>query len=306
MSQKDCDKGMLGHILITFTKDLHLFTTRLKVSEISLHTFEGIKNYIMKKYIVLGITFASLGLTAFGFSNWKMMNSIFETPKVASVYSSTFPPIDFVYKVESRFLSTITKEDLENARTILDIMPPFVDGDNIESFGNIMLSTFHDDRKNEIKITGDSEVLTDDQLRLIKTMDYGSNFYITGHYHRKNGNDWGQKKDSLVRYFTINPNKPATYEKGEDALIQYLKANSMETISVAQKGKLQPGKISFTVTKKGVVNQIQLDNTSGYDSIDDKMMELIRNMPGMWAAATNASGEKVDQKLVFFFGLMGC
>ena len=245
----------------------------------------------MKKYKFLGITFASLGLTALGFSNWKTMNSIFETSRITFVYSSSIPSFDFVYKVESRFLSTITKEELQNARTIFDIMPPFADKDNIESFGNIALSTFHDDRKNERKITGDNEMLTDDQLRLIKTMDYGSNFYITGHYFRKYGNDWGQKKDSLVRYFTIIPFKPATYKKGEHALIQYLKENSKENISVAQ---------------KGMVNQIQLDNTSGYASIDDKMMELIKNIPGSWAAATNASGEPVDQKLVFFFGLMGC
>jgi len=36
------------------------------------------------------------------------------------------------------------------------------------------------------------------------------------------------------------------------------------------------------------------------------MMELIKNTPGNWNPAENSKGEKVIQKLVFSFGIMGC
>jgi hypothetical protein len=36
------------------------------------------------------------------------------------------------------------------------------------------------------------------------------------------------------------------------------------------------------------------------------MIELISNSPGKWKPAENSVGEKVNQKLVFSFGMMGC
>ena len=42
--------------------------------------------------------------------------------------------------------------------------------------------------------------------------------------------------------------------------------------------------------------------TTGYPSIDEKFIELIKNIPGKWIPAENAKGEKMEQEFVFTFG----
>ncbi|MEL7004495.1 MAG: hypothetical protein AAFN93_17440 [Bacteroidota bacterium] len=60
------------------------------------------------------------------------------------------------------------------------------------------------------------------------------------------------------------------------------------------------------VTKNGTLENVRLTATSGYPSVDELMVELIDSLPAKWNPAENSEGEKVDQELVFFFGLMGC
>jgi hypothetical protein len=40
--------------------------------------------------------------------------------------------------------------------------------------------------------------------------------------------------------------------------------------------------------------------------LDKEVLELIVKMPGNWEPAENANGEKVEQELVFAFGIIGC
>jgi hypothetical protein len=62
-------------------------------------------------------------------------------------------------------------------------------------------------------------------------------------------------------------------------------------------------KLSFIVTKEGIVSNVKHDAmTTGYPSIDEKFMDLIKNIPGKWSPAENSKGEKMDYELVFTFG----
>jgi hypothetical protein len=42
--------------------------------------------------------------------------------------------------------------------------------------------------------------------------------------------------------------------------------------------------------------------TTGYPSLDKKLMTLIKNIPGKWTPAENIKGEIMEQELVFTFG----
>ncbi|WP_400077834.1 hypothetical protein [Winogradskyella sp. R77965] len=42
--------------------------------------------------------------------------------------------------------------------------------------------------------------------------------------------------------------------------------------------------------------------TTNYVSIDENLMETIKNIPRKWVPAENADGEKMEQELVFTFG----
>ena len=107
-------------------------------------------------------------------------------------------------------------------------------------------------------------------------------------------------------YLVIVPEKQAEYEGGKDGLMEYLKENSKEARASIQMDKLQPFKLIFTVTKKGTIENVKLDGTSGYLAIDNTMIELITKAPGKWKPAENSKGEKEDQELVVSFGLTGC
>ena len=70
--------------------------------------------------------------------------------------------------------------------------------------------------------------------------------------------------------------------------------------------RLRPGQVSFVITKTGIVDDVELLSTSGFDAVDERMVELITKLPGDWKAATNSEGMPVDHKMVFFFGIQGC
>lgn len=113
-------------------------------------------------------------------------------------------------------------------------------------------------------------------------------------------------KSRSTTHLAVVPEKQAEYEGGKGALMNHLKENSKEARTSQQMDELKPFKLFFKVTKKGAIENIKLDGTSGYLSIDNTMMELITNAPGKWEPAENAKGEKVDQELVVSFGLTGC
>jgi hypothetical protein len=99
------------------------------------------------------------------------------------------------------------------------------------------------------------------------------------------------------------PEQQATYLKGNEALITYLKENSRDAMNVIKDEKLGALKLSFIVSKNGKISEVKHDAmTTGYPSIDKKFIELIKNVPGKWIPAENASGEKMEQELVFTFG----
>jgi outer membrane biosynthesis protein TonB len=85
-----------------------------------------------------------------------------------------------------------------------------------------------------------------------------------------------------------------------------LKRNSKKAIGSASQSDMAPGKINFLVTKDGLVDDVQLEYSCGQSSIDERMLEIVKEIPGRWKVATNAKGEKVDEKLTFFFGNQGC
>jgi hypothetical protein len=262
---------------------------------------------IQRNLIFIAILF-SISLTVIGYmtwkdvalNNWTIISSA--EPKIVVNPSIGF---DFVYNVDSRFGSSITKEELDKAQSILDIVTT-KDDESIVSYYNIEVWTFQEKIERQVKEVNKNEMLTQRQIQLLQSLQYGSSFIIVGNVDRMKGNDGKLVMDTLISYMTVLPEKPAAYIDGDEALITYLKENSKKVITIAKEDKLNPGKISFKVTEDGTVDQVELTYSSSYTAIDKKMIEVIKEIPGSWEIARNAKGEKVDQELVFFFGQIGC
>ena len=271
----------------------------------------------MKKSIL--ILFAILmmfSLTAFAYINWN--NTKTDQERASLTRTSGFEQylvttdndkgvFNLFYNIRNRW-STMTKEDLSNARSIHDILSTEATYDR-GSFKNVTISVLHNDKdvrdieKSEI---GQSEVLNDAQINLLHSSDYSTNIKVTALSRRMNAQYDALKYDSLVHYMTIIPEKEAEFAGGFHALIEYIKENSKEKAAIIKRDQLQPGKVFFTVTKKGTIANVKLNSTSGYTSVDEELIKIISNMPQKWNPAENSKGDKVDQEFVFFFGSEGC
>lgn len=242
----------------------------------------------MKKSILIFCSvLTAFSFMAFGYMNWS---------------HNAKADLDLVYNVDSRFMATITKEDLHKATSVLDIVPKEAKGWWEVSFTTVKVAVLHDD--DEISVIGDQKELSAAQIKLLQSTDYSTNFYIKARsktIHPETG-----KIEDYVYYLTVIPENEAEYINGHDALIEYLKVSSNDKTAIIKEDKLKPGKVSFTVTKTGTIENVKLNSTSGYPSVDETLIEVVSNMTEKWNPATNSKGEKVDQELVFFFGLQGC
>lgn len=267
-----------------------------------------------KRIIVLSTVIAALGLTAFGFINSTNVVTAEETTAIKEkitpetalegpVKENNRP--DFRYDVSSRYLMTITKEKLQHAKSITDILPQDWT-DFIVSYKEISINFIENNEQSEYKASGNTELLNAAQLKLLQAAEYSTNVLIRADYLEKHKESGNLIDNYITPHLTIIPAKQAEYDKGKNALLKYLKENSGEIISTVKKQKLQPGRLNFTVSKNGTISEVELESSSGYPAIDKTMTDLINNMPGKWEPAENAKGEKVDQKLVFFYGVMGC
>lgn len=267
-----------------------------------------------KRILILGITLSILAFMAFGFLNWRdtkiesvkplsSMDVAMDQPFTEDQNKSDLD--EFFFDVDSRFGTTLTKVELNRARSINDFLSEDLT-QRIVIYKSVSVIILEDDRQTDIKETGSSDVLTDAQRKLLRESDYSTNFLIIADYQQTNKETGVLEDISSTPHITIVPEKQAVYVDGKDMLLSYLKENSEKSRANVQANKLQPAKLYFTISKKGEIVNVKLDRTSNYPAVDETMIELISNAPGKWLPAENSKGEKVDQELVISFGLIGC
>jgi hypothetical protein len=269
----------------------------------------------MKKNIIIFCTvLVTLSLSAFGLINWNdSEKDQLETKEIDSDVDSTaqvFEKIekrivsDFIYDIGPRF-NAVKKSDIDQALTFADFISAELEN-SIVSYESVEVIIIKDDKESDIREIGFSDVLNSSQIELLRSANYSTNFKIRADYQKKN-NETGVLEDSYATpHLTVVPEKQAEYESGKSGLMKYLKEQSKHVVVNVKANELQPAKLLFTVTKEGTIENVRLDRSSRYPSIDNLMIELIIKAPGSWEPARNSEGKKVDQELVVSFGLMGC
>ena len=265
-----------------------------------------------KSIFILSTVLVTLGLTTVDFNQMNTIESAqvnapscvaaLDYGLISSVYK---PAPDLLYKVEHRFMTTITKEALDKAESIADILPIRAT-QGVELYRDVEVSILHNDTEFRETRKGEGAMLNTSQKSLLQSVNHSANIHIRANYKVQSEATWRVGNDYLTYYITVVPDQEATYSLGYDALIEYLRHNSREKTAGITKENLKPGKVRFTVSQNGTVKKVKLVSTSGYPLVDDRLVELVRNMPGKWNPAENSKGEKIDQELVFFFGIEGC
>ena len=258
-----------------------------------------------RNIIIFSSTLTILSLLFFGFTNWNTTN-IAEEKSVDNELLSFDQNVkkktpDLYYGVDTRF-AAVKKSDIFKATTIYDFLNEG-EKQQISLINSVKIIIIKNNQQSEIRASGINDQLTDAQLKILRSTDYFSHFTVRTEFRGKN-KETGKLEDRFFGpHITVVPDKQAIYNDGKDALLNYLKDSSMESMDVIEGDDLGALKISFLVTKEGAVSNVKHDAmTSGYASIDQKLIELIKNIPGEWTPAENSEGEKIDYEFVFTFG----
>lgn len=262
----------------------------------------------MKKNLsIVGILLLSLSLSAFGYLKWSNFPtkdlSLVEAENIAFGPYEYKPNREFIYSLGNRFATSTTPSQIKNAKTILDLIPKGASL-GLSQFENVIVDTLRNN--NETGIWGINEELSKAQKKLLNATSYSSNFYFESDCKKMNSESGALSHYDLVYFITVVPEKQAQYVRGNEALIDFLKKGSAKEVENVEWKRLWPGRIGFTVSKKGVITNVITISACGQKGIDYKMLELVKNIPGQWEPAKDDKGNKVAQEFVFFYGLDGC
>jgi len=260
-----------------------------------------------RNVIIFSTTLAILSLFFFGFTNWNNIN----TDKAKSsngkflafdqnVKRANKEIPDLYYGVDTRF-AAIKKTDIDKATTIYDFLNEG-EKQQIAQFNSVEIIIIKGERQTNIREYGENDHLTDAQIKLIRSAEYFSHFSIRTEFKEKSKETGRLEERFFNPHLTVVPDKQATYVNGKEALINYLKDNSKKSMSVIEGDKLGAIILHFTVSKDGIVSYVNQQMTTEYPSIDKKLIELIKNIPGKWTPAENSQGKKIDQEFAFTFG----
>lgn len=258
-----------------------------------------------RNIIILSTVLAIVSLLFFSFKNWNTIHIDKSTSSNNSTLAfdqnirKNIP--DLYYGVDTRF-AAIKKSDIDKATTIYDFLNEG-EKQQIVEINSVKIVKIKDNRLSNFSEYGNNEQLTEAQKKLIRSTKYFNHFTVRTEFKGKN-KETGKLEDRFFGpHITVVPNQQATYINGKDALLKYLKDNSIDDMTIIEGDKLGALKISFIITKKGKIANVKHDAmTTGYPSIDEKLMELIKNIPGEWTPAETSLGEKIDYEFVFTFG----
>ncbi len=263
-----------------------------------------------KSIIILGTALAILSVLILGFTNWNndaanaskssdnktlaLENHNIEEPKYKVIP-------DLYYGVDTRF-AAVKKTDIQKATTIYAFLNEG-EKQQIAHINSVNIVIIKDNRQSELQTYGTSDQLTDAQIKLIRSTDYFNHFTIRTEFKEKKKETGKLEERFFGPHITVVPDQQAIYVNGKDELIKYLKDNSRDDINIIKDDKLGAIKLSFIISKQGTVKDVKHDAmTTGYPSIDERFITLIKKIPGKWIPAENSRGEKIEQELVFTFG----
>ena len=195
-----------------------------------------------KSILIICIVLTTSSLTALGYITWNSQGAV-ESPSLEKELTCNKSvvknkKVDLYYGVSTRFIATISKEDLRNAKSIADLVPKGAT-DGLDSFRDMKI-VLHENKKSEV---GEGINLNSAQINLLKEADYSMDFNIEGYCKEKNPQTGEVKDYCFVYYVSVVPEKEAEYKGGKEALIKYLKESNKDKTGVIEQDKLKPGKV---------------------------------------------------------------
>lgn len=267
--------------------------------------------------LIIALIVVTIGFTTYGFVNAKhdvkndKQLSVSSNIKISSTDFFEFELLDkkmafnnkdLFYLVKGRYDRSITKERLNNAKLISDVIENYPESWISEYISVELITELNGE---EISAVSANEVLSEEQRNLLNMLEESSSIIVNVKYKTKVAVTDVMEDNLLNISMTIIPEKEAEFVGGYDKMIAYLQKNINGKVSDVKLSELQYSSVVFTVNEEGRTDKIKLINTSGNSEIDNLLLKLIGNMP-KWKPAENSSGGLVKQEFEFNFGNAKC
>ncbi|MES2678519.1 MAG: energy transducer TonB [Bacteroidota bacterium] len=174
------------------------------------------------------------------------------------------------------------KEQLNKALLLTDITPENPGQWNMKYVSVDIVASCNG---SEVTASGTSDLLTEEQLRVVSSADLGTDIVINVNYNYSR----------VSYYLTVMPDVEAEFPGGKTELTQYLNKIILDKITDETPVQFYLSLIKFTVNEEGEIGNAQLTQSSGDQYLDRLLLEAVNNMP-KWTPAQNAKGQKVKQE----------
>ena len=269
---------------------------------------------ILKKHSIMKIRFCLpafsclAGLIA-SCSN-AQTNSYSKNDRVeAEVFSITqavehVEPVEFYLEIGSRFWP-ISKSEMVNFTEVKDFIgeEEFNRQTRVEATS---LVAVENEKQTDIRYSGDSEKLTDEQMEVLRNAEYGQHYCLKTFFEPRSAKEEAEGCNIYNPHFTVAPETGASYPLGEEMIYDYLKAMIKDELDGVSEKDLSPGMFNFIINADGYLQSVEQNGSCGIKALDGRLKEAISNLPAKWVPAQNSKGEHVSQELVLYYGLRGC
>jgi len=240
-----------------------------------------------------------------GESDLKKSNSSDEQAYNNHILNDSLEAIEqeFYYNIGTRY-AAIKKSELQSATHIVDIFKTDYELE-LADLKSVELSKVNVGRWEGPKVGGSAATFNKPQLQFIEELEYADDFAVIANLVHEN--ELNQLIPEMITpHYTVVPEVQAYYIPGKRNLLNYIRKENADLIKDLSQEEIGAAAIFFTITKNGALTNIEVDRENTLPSIQLNLIKLLKNLPGQWEAARNASGQKVDQRLMLFFGNQGC
>jgi len=193
---------------------------------------------------------------------------------------------------------SVSKTQFRDALTLRDVHRFFKSDCNAKEYYSVEISALKDGVFCTAK--GSSDTINQRQKELIVNADSGTEMVVKVFFLPDNTLQNNEVKEFDFA-FTIHPENDASYIKGEEKLLEYIKAKAIDLIPYGSFKNYDLVSVKFTVAANGQIVNPHVFWHTEHKNVEKLLLETICNMPP-WQPAEYRSGKKVDQDFVLTVG----
>ena len=258
---------------------------------------------MQKRILILVVTLAVIGYSIYGFMDKESiaingeLASVSESEVFTELFSeeSILKEEDLFYSVGGRFKHAITPEKLKRVKSIDDIITDYP-SNWVSEYEKVEVLTYR--KGEEVKEESNDIVFSEGQKQLLRSLNTSDAIYFNIKYEVEDAESGPPDLREMHIAVAVVPHTPAEYIGGYQFMMDYLKSKSAHKIVGKIKEDMNFTRLDFLVNEDGIVEDVNLKDSSGDPEVDALLFRLISEMPS-WNAAKNVQDEPVVQRLEF-------